>query len=58
MTSYLEDAGKKASLPVKVANKDYPLPPASLQRFLKSKKGGDEIPGIVLTDHQAQFKNK
>ena len=32
-----------------------PLPPASFQRFLRSRK---DLPGVVLADHEAQFNNK
>lgn len=33
---------------------DIPLPPASLQQFLKK---GINIPGVVLTDHHKEYKN-
>jgi len=32
-----------------------PLPPASFQRFLRSRK---DIAGVVLTDHETSFSNK
>ncbi|XP_031564484.1 nicastrin-like [Actinia tenebrosa] len=55
MFQILQKASKKANMSVEKPPKDQPLPPASLQQFLKSNK---EIPGIVLTDHKAEFLNK
>ncbi|KAM4755637.1 nicastrin [Cyanocitta cristata] len=31
-----------------------PLPPSSFQRFLRSRR----LPGVVLSDHRAQFRNR
>ena len=33
---------------------DEALPPASLQSFLKAAK----VPGLVITDHEKEFRNK
>lgn len=58
MASYLANAGLDAKIGVKVADSKVPLPPASLQRFLRSKKLKSKIPGVVLADHEKEFKNK
>ncbi|XP_054760855.2 nicastrin-like [Lytechinus pictus] len=34
---------------------DQPLPPASFQQFLRN---GTDIPGVVITDHNMEYKNK
>ncbi|VDP26016.1 unnamed protein product [Soboliphyme baturini] len=36
-------------------NKSIPLPPASLQSFLKARP---DLPGLVITDHLYEFSNK
>lgn len=38
------------------ANKTLPLPPASVQSFLKNNK--DPFPAVVITDHEKGFTNK
>jgi nicastrin len=57
MFKILQHSSKETKVPVEDASpsKDQPLPPASFQRFLMTNK---DIPGIVLTDHKAEFLNK
>jgi len=58
MESYFKNASKSANIGIKIADRSMPLPPASFQRFLRSKKLTKKIPGIVLADHEKQFNNK
>ena len=58
MESHFQNAAKTSKIGVKVTGNDIPLPPASLQRFLRSKKLKQKIPGIVLADHEKEFNNK
>ena len=58
MESYFANASKSANIGIKIAERSMPLPPASFQRFLRSKKLTKKIPGIVLADHGKQFNNK
>ena len=58
MESLFANAGKAANIGVKVAGRELPLPPASFQRFLRSKKFKRKIPGIVLADHEKEFRNR
>ncbi|XP_032234875.2 nicastrin [Nematostella vectensis] len=53
----LQKTGKASNLTIKDPSpgKAKPLPPASFQRFLMSN---NKIPGVVLTDHEANFTNK
>ncbi|XP_057302420.1 nicastrin-like [Hydractinia symbiolongicarpus] len=50
----LNVAAANASAPPPGVPKNQPLPPASFQRFLRSRA----IPGVVLTDHEKEFANK
>lgn len=58
METYLTEAGKGTKIGVEIADRNLPLPPASLQRFLRSNKINKKIPGIVLADHEKEFNNK
>ncbi|XP_052804720.1 nicastrin-like isoform X2 [Mya arenaria] len=40
------------------ADQSIPLPPASVQSFLKPLKDNSSFPSLVLTDHNASFTNK
>lgn len=42
-------------LPVKTSPADQPLPPSSVQRFLKKDKG---IAAVVITNHDQKFRNR
>ena len=55
MLRILKEAGSKYKVDIKEPKLALPLPPASFQRFLKSN---DKIPGIVLTDHEKEYRNK
>eukprot|EP00794_Sanderia_malayensis_P010772 gene10772-11925_t len=55
--SYLSTSGQSANISVKNASTNLPLPPASFQRFLRTKQT-KKIPGVVLADHETEFQNK
>ncbi|XP_078381644.1 nicastrin-like isoform X2 [Oculina patagonica] len=54
MFKILKESGNKFKVDIKEPAQQ-PLPPASFQRFLRSN---NNIPGIVLTDHKQEYKNK
>ncbi len=54
--SYLSQAGQGSKVDVKNVSGNSPLPPASFQRFLRTKKS--KVAGVVLADHEKEFKNK
>ncbi|KAI0213352.1 hypothetical protein LSAT2_001622 [Lamellibrachia satsuma] len=54
MTSLLKKAAFFSGAKMNSTPTGQPLPPASLQTFLKEK----HIPGLLLTDHKASYSNK
>ncbi|ESO93681.1 hypothetical protein LOTGIDRAFT_104663, partial [Lottia gigantea] len=54
MIKYIKDIGTEENVSLDDVGPDQPLPPASVQRFLKKAN----IPAIVLTDHKQQYTNK
>ncbi|KAK2156905.1 hypothetical protein LSH36_202g04004 [Paralvinella palmiformis] len=54
MEDLLEKFGKDLNISIKSASDDLPLPPSSLQTFLKKIN----ISGVVLTDHERKFENQ
>ncbi|EDV25767.1 uncharacterized protein TRIADDRAFT_55197 [Trichoplax adhaerens] len=50
----LVKAGTGAGVNISKASNDLPLPPASVQRFLRKDSG---LSGLVLTDHKKNFTN-
>jgi len=51
----LKVAAASAPIIVKDAEQNRPLPPASFQSFLKARQ---DIPGVVLANHDQQFTNQ
>ncbi|XP_021351331.1 nicastrin-like isoform X2 [Mizuhopecten yessoensis] len=54
MIKKITDIGGTVDLNLGRADSSKPLPPSSVQRFLKKRK----FPAIVITDHQASYTNK
>ncbi|KAI0213353.1 Nicastrin [Lamellibrachia satsuma] len=54
LTDLLRSAAYDVGLAVDEAPSDQPLPPASIQTFLAE----NYFPGLVLTDHKANYSNK
>ena len=54
MEALLTEFGDKVNMSIKPTSDDMPLPPSSLQTFLKKVN----IPGVVLTDYENQFGNQ
>ncbi|NWX31747.1 NICA protein, partial [Notiomystis cincta] len=52
--SQLRAASLGSGLSLQEPSSSQPLPPSSFQRFLRARK----IPGVVLSDHQAAFRNR
>ncbi|XP_018086995.1 nicastrin isoform X2 [Xenopus laevis] len=50
----LVSASHGSNVTVQEVDHSQPLPPASLQRFLRARN----IPGVVLTDHRAAYSNR
>src|SRR5688572_8621723 len=56
LTDQVMKAGKLVGLNIRRAREGNPLPPASLQQFLKSPK--TSIAGILLSNHDEGFSNR
>lgn len=54
METLLAEYGNNVNISIRPTSKAVPLPPASLQTFLKKVN----IPGVVLTDYEHQFQNQ
>lgn len=54
MVDIMKAAGTEAGLDITTTSEQQPLPPASLQSFLKKRN----ISGLVVTDHEKSFTNK
>ncbi|CAH1796310.1 unnamed protein product [Owenia fusiformis] len=54
ITEKLKSSGTVANLSISQPSSSQPLPPASLQSFLKYTA----LPGVVITDHKSQFTNQ
>ncbi|KAG8560195.1 hypothetical protein GDO81_014836 [Engystomops pustulosus] len=50
----LKNSSKDTNVTLQEVDQSQALPPASFQRFLRARN----IPGIVLTDHNATYRNK
>ncbi|KAL3885712.1 hypothetical protein ACJMK2_025758 [Sinanodonta woodiana] len=55
MIKTLKDCGNSSEVGIEEVNNSQPLPPASVQSFLKEKLS---IPAVVISDHQREFTNK
>ncbi|XP_022111578.1 nicastrin-like [Acanthaster planci] len=51
----LQDSSSGTNITIKKPSNLQPVPPASFQQFLRS---GVKVPGIVLADHEKQYRNK
>ncbi|XP_071806740.1 nicastrin-like isoform X1 [Asterias amurensis] len=51
----LQSSISGSDITINKPSQDQPLPPASFHRFLRS---GVKVPGIVLTDHEKEYRNR
>ncbi|XP_063032370.1 nicastrin isoform X2 [Melospiza melodia melodia] len=54
LLSALRNSSSSSGVSVQEPDVSQPLPPSSFQRFLRSRS----IPGVVLSDHRAGFRNR
>lgn len=55
LVSLMSNFSTQYSLPLAEADSAIPLPPSSLHRLLKAKP---DLPGLVVTDHEAAYTNR
>uniref|UniRef100_A0A8C5IQS8 Nicastrin n=1 Tax=Junco hyemalis TaxID=40217 RepID=A0A8C5IQS8_JUNHY len=54
LLSALRNSGSSSGVSLQEPDVSQPLPPSSFQRFLRARS----IPGAVLSDHRAEFRNR